>query len=75
MTKMSDSEFEQLLRSINQQPISTDKSRMDATKQALRRRMARLFEKRAEPAAIDVRATISEYLYRPDAGSDSAAFP
>ena len=45
MTKMSDSEFEQLLRSNNQQPDPNEKSHLDATKQALRRRIACLFEK------------------------------
>ena len=45
MTNMSEAEFEQLLRSINQQPDPQEKSYFDATKQALQQRLACLFEK------------------------------
>lgn len=45
MTKMSDAEFEQLLRSINYQSDPTEKTHLNATEQVLRRRIANLFEK------------------------------
>ena len=56
MTNMSEAEFEQLLRSVNQQPDPVEKSRLEATKQALLERIAKSFERaerKTEAAAFN----------------------
>jgi len=44
MTNMTEHEFDQLVRLLAREPKSKEKLHLDATKEALRRRLASLFE-------------------------------